>query len=215
MIQDTSAGPRARVRLRGSLTRAHIRGTLVTTRSTKIAFYKIDLTDEDALEALFNAQTFDAVIHFAGLKAVGESVRMPLMYYACNIGGTVALLKVMGRHGCKVHGALHNELRHTLQALASTALQHVAHALRAQRPSRATEHRILLIGHGVWRPRLRARLGRLPALGDQPVRTHQALHRGNPGSTRGTVSHWPRLTGLGAWCEGCGRESRGGESPAC
>ena len=44
---------------------------------------------------------FDAVIHFAGLKAVGESVSQPLMYYENNIGGTINLLNVMGRAGCK------------------------------------------------------------------------------------------------------------------
>ena len=44
---------------------------------------------------------FDAVIHFAGLKAVGESVAQPLMYYENNIAGTVNLLNVMGKAGCK------------------------------------------------------------------------------------------------------------------
>jgi UDP-glucose 4-epimerase len=44
---------------------------------------------------------FDAVIHFAGLKAVGESVQKPLLYYDHNIVGTINLLKVMAAHGCK------------------------------------------------------------------------------------------------------------------
>ena len=44
---------------------------------------------------------FDAVIHFAGLKAVGESVQKPLLYYDHNIVGTITLLKVMAAHGCK------------------------------------------------------------------------------------------------------------------
>ena len=44
---------------------------------------------------------FDAVIHFAGLKAVGESVEKPLMYYDNNVVGTLTLLEVMNTHGCK------------------------------------------------------------------------------------------------------------------
>ena len=44
---------------------------------------------------------FDAVMHFAGLKAVGESVQKPLMYYDNNVVGTLALLEVMDAHGCK------------------------------------------------------------------------------------------------------------------
>jgi UDP-glucose 4-epimerase len=44
---------------------------------------------------------FDAVVHFAGLKAVGESVQKPLLYYDNNVNGTVNLLEVMSAHGCK------------------------------------------------------------------------------------------------------------------
>lgn len=44
---------------------------------------------------------FDAVIHFAGLKAVGESVQKPLLYYDHNVVGTINLLEVMAAHGCK------------------------------------------------------------------------------------------------------------------
>lgn len=44
---------------------------------------------------------FDAVIHFAGLKAVGESVEKPLLYYNNNLVGTITLLEVMAQHGCK------------------------------------------------------------------------------------------------------------------
>ena len=63
-----------------------------------IAFHQADLRERDALEAIFAAQAIDAVIHFAGLKAVGESVEKPLLYYDNNIGGTVALLEAMARH---------------------------------------------------------------------------------------------------------------------
>jgi len=67
----------------------------------KATFVQADVCDEDAMESIFAQGTYDAVIHFAGLKAVGESVRLPLMYYQNNISGTVSLLKVMGRHNCK------------------------------------------------------------------------------------------------------------------
>jgi len=66
-----------------------------------VPFLKVDLVDEAAVEAVFAANKYDAVIHFAGLKAVGESVKLPLLYYQNNISGTVSLLKAMGRHGCK------------------------------------------------------------------------------------------------------------------
>ncbi|KAL2902801.1 UDP-glucose 4-epimerase 2 [Bienertia sinuspersici] len=62
----------------------------------------IDLRDKPALEKLFSSTKFDAVIHFAGLKAVGESVQKPLLYYNNNIIGTVNLLEVMSAHGCKM-----------------------------------------------------------------------------------------------------------------
>ena len=67
----------------------------------KVAFKKVDLMDSAAIEAVFAAEQFDAVIHFAGLKAVGESVRKPLWYYDNNITGTLNLLKAMRAHGCR------------------------------------------------------------------------------------------------------------------
>lgn len=63
-----------------------------------ITIHKVDLRDEDALEQVFSAHSIDIVIHFAGLKAVGESVEQPLAYYENNVGGTLSLLKVMKRH---------------------------------------------------------------------------------------------------------------------
>ena len=68
---------------------------------TKFPFYKADVADEAALEKVFEEQKIEAVIHFAGLKAVGESVEKPLEYYENNLGSTLTLLKVMKRHGCK------------------------------------------------------------------------------------------------------------------
>lgn len=63
-------------------------------------FLKADIRDEEKLEQVFNAVDIEAVIHFAGLKAVGESVEKPLDYYDNNLGGTISLLKVMKRHNC-------------------------------------------------------------------------------------------------------------------
>ena len=67
----------------------------------KPKFYKADLLDEAALETIFSATDYDSVIHFAGLKAVGESVQKPLEYYKNNIDGTVNLLNAMRKHGVK------------------------------------------------------------------------------------------------------------------
>jgi len=66
-----------------------------------ITFVKADLRDAGRVEAVFAAQQFDGVIHFAGYKAVGESVIEPLSYYSNNIGSTLVLLDTMKRHGCK------------------------------------------------------------------------------------------------------------------
>jgi len=60
-----------------------------------------DVRHRSDLEALFSAHKIDAVIHFAGLKAVGESVEQPLRYYENNVCGTLQLCEVMGQYGCK------------------------------------------------------------------------------------------------------------------
>lgn len=67
----------------------------------EIPFYKIDLRDKPALDSLFKTHAIDGIIHFAGLKAVGESTEKPLLYYQVNIGGTLALLEAMQAHGVK------------------------------------------------------------------------------------------------------------------
>ena len=64
-------------------------------------FYKIDLLDFAVLDKLFSENKYDLVIHFAGLKAVGESVEQPLRYYENNVGGTINLLKAMRAHDVK------------------------------------------------------------------------------------------------------------------
>lgn len=68
---------------------------------TKPKFHQIDLLDFNQLDQLFADNHYDLVIHFAGLKAVAESVEQPLMYYHNNITGTLNLLKAMQNHGAK------------------------------------------------------------------------------------------------------------------
>ncbi len=67
----------------------------------EVPFHKIDILDREALDALFAKEKIDACIHFAGLKAVGESVSKPWEYYENNIAGTLTLVDVMRKHGCK------------------------------------------------------------------------------------------------------------------
>ena len=66
-----------------------------------VKFYKADILDKAALEEIFEKESIESVIHFAGLKAVGESVAKPWEYYNNNITGTLVLLEVMKNHGCK------------------------------------------------------------------------------------------------------------------
>jgi UDP-glucose 4-epimerase len=67
----------------------------------RLEFYKVDLLDKVSLNGVFEEDSFDAVIHFAGLKAVGESVYSPLSYYNNNVAGTIALCEVMIKHNIK------------------------------------------------------------------------------------------------------------------
>lgn len=67
----------------------------------KLTFYEADLLDRSAMEQIFDQEVIEAVIHFAGLKAVGESVYKPLEYYHNNITGTLVLCDVMRNHGVK------------------------------------------------------------------------------------------------------------------
>lgn len=66
-----------------------------------IPFYEADVRDRNALDNIFAAGDIDAVIHFAGLKAVGESVEKPLLYYQNNLDSTLVLLAAMQAHGVK------------------------------------------------------------------------------------------------------------------
>lgn len=67
----------------------------------EIPFYQTDIRDREGLNKVFEDHSFDCCIHFAGLKAVGESVQKPLEYYENNMNGTFILLDVMRNHGCK------------------------------------------------------------------------------------------------------------------
>ncbi|MBS4220185.1 UDP-glucose 4-epimerase GalE [Bacillus sp. FJAT-49711] len=71
----------------------------ITGRDFKV--YRGDLMDEKTIEQVFIENNIEAVIHFAGLKAVGESVQIPLTYYECNINGTIKLCNVMKKHNVK------------------------------------------------------------------------------------------------------------------
>ncbi|GAA1876860.1 UDP-glucose 4-epimerase GalE [Lapillicoccus jejuensis] len=75
-------------------------GRLEALSGTHVETHAFDLTDKDKTEALFAGQRIDAVVHFAGLKAVGESVQIPLEYYENNLESTFSLLRAMRRHGC-------------------------------------------------------------------------------------------------------------------
>ncbi len=67
----------------------------------KVKFYKGDVSDKTLLDKIFTENKIESVIHFAGLKAVGESVAKPLMYYRNNIDSTLSLLEIMNKYNCK------------------------------------------------------------------------------------------------------------------
>ena len=71
-----------------------------TITGKRPAFYELDVCDKKALDTLFEKEKIDAVIHFAGYKAVGESTRKPIEYYENNLGSTLTLCKSMREHGC-------------------------------------------------------------------------------------------------------------------
>lgn len=75
--------------------------TIAELTGVRPKFYKVDLLDAEAMDAVLENGKYDAVIHFAGLKAVGESVEIPLKYYENNVAGTVNLLKAMEKSGTK------------------------------------------------------------------------------------------------------------------
>ena len=80
---------------------AEVVNRLATITGQEVPLHVFDLQEKPRLEELFAAEHFDAVIHFAGLKAVGESTAKPLTYYRNNIDSTLALLEVMEAHGVR------------------------------------------------------------------------------------------------------------------
>jgi UDP-glucose 4-epimerase len=70
-------------------------------RSADVAFYRADVRDRDALADILAEEKIDSVLHFAGLKAVGESVERPVLYYDNNVAGSIALLAAMDRRGTR------------------------------------------------------------------------------------------------------------------
>ncbi|MBP0990029.1 MAG: UDP-glucose 4-epimerase GalE [Oscillospiraceae bacterium] len=76
-------------------------GKIERITGKKAKFYKADMLDKDALEKIFGENDIEAVVHFAGYKAVGESVHVPLKYFENNIVGTIYLCETMKKHNCK------------------------------------------------------------------------------------------------------------------
>ena len=82
-------------------------GRLEELSGKHVPFHVFDVRDEDKLSQLFADEPVDAVIHFAGLKAVGESVEQPLSYYETNLGSTFALVSAMARAGVRRLSLIH------------------------------------------------------------------------------------------------------------
>lgn len=76
-------------------------GRIEKITGKKVPFHQVDIRDKEGMREIFRQHKIDGVIHFAGLKAVGESVKIPLTYYDNNISGTVALCEVMAEFGVK------------------------------------------------------------------------------------------------------------------
>ena len=74
---------------------------LASMTGVEIPFYECDVRDKSALDDICKRHKFDCCIHFAGLKAVGESVKQPELYYDNNVNGTLTLLEVLAQNNCK------------------------------------------------------------------------------------------------------------------
>lgn len=84
-----------------SNSKKEVAGYIEKITNKKVDFYEADVCDKDALRRIFKSHKIDAVIHFAGYKAVGESVLKPLRYYRNNLDSTLSLLEVMGEFNVK------------------------------------------------------------------------------------------------------------------
>lgn len=81
--------------------KVEVLNSIETITNKRIKFYQVDLLDINSLKQIFEENKIDCVLHFAGLKAVGESVKKPLMYFNNNITGTINLLMAMQKYNCK------------------------------------------------------------------------------------------------------------------
>ncbi|MCX4748459.1 UDP-glucose 4-epimerase GalE [Kitasatospora sp. NBC_01287] len=100
-LQLIAAGHEVVIADNFSRSKLSVLGRLESLSGASIKHHVIDLTDQEATDRLFAQGAFEAVIHFAGLKAVGESVAMPLEYYSNNLGLTLSVLTAMRTHGVK------------------------------------------------------------------------------------------------------------------
>ena len=81
--------------------KVEVKDSIKNITGKDVVFYQGDVSDLSLLEKIFSENKINAVIHFAGLKAVSESVSNPIMYYENNIGSTLALCRVMKKYNCK------------------------------------------------------------------------------------------------------------------
>ncbi|NHN57259.1 UDP-glucose 4-epimerase GalE [Calidifontibacter sp. DB0510] len=101
VIQLTAAGHDVVVVDDFANSKPSVVGRIEALTGKPLELHAFDLTDQDKTEHLFADQDIDAVIHFAGFKAVGESVEKPLEYYENNLGSTFSLVRAMRRHGVR------------------------------------------------------------------------------------------------------------------
>lgn len=106
----------------------------------KVVFYNADIRDKQAMNDIFDKEKVDAVIHFAGLKAVGESVVKPIEYYENNIAGTLNLCDAMRNHGVKI-----------LSSVLPQPFTEIRHLFRSQKNARKEPVPTLMDGpNGCW-----------------------------------------------------------------
>lgn len=102
VVDDLSnSSEKAIDRVRAIVSKAAAEGAAPADAAESLVFYEDNVLDRAALERIFDAHDIDGVIHFAGFKAVGESVEKPLEYYYNNLTNTLVLCDVMRSHGCK------------------------------------------------------------------------------------------------------------------
>lgn len=100
-VEFLNAGKNVVVLDNFSNSKPEVIGRIESITGKQVALYEADMLDRAAVERVFRENEIDAVIHFAGLKAVGESVSVPLKYYHNNITGTLVILEAMINAGCK------------------------------------------------------------------------------------------------------------------